>query len=252
MTEQKPTKTKKKEAIAFSASDEVPILRAKELTKIFAHPSKQKVNYPLFANTTFEMLPEKPNFLVGPSGSGKTTFLKMLLGIEQPDAGELFLGSLNLTQLTLKERQEYLRTVGYMDQFSSRYLSLSLSVRQNLDYSLALYQKNSREIQQAMIKSVAEAFGLEDLLEQRTVYLSGGELRRLSVACSLIFSPKVLLCDEPTAQLDKANKNNLMELLKTYLENEKVLLVITTHDLSLLSYGAVYKIEERRIVQCQS
>ncbi|MCF2144784.1 MAG: ATP-binding cassette domain-containing protein [Candidatus Heimdallarchaeota archaeon] len=221
--------------------------RILELTKIFPHPSKKQTNIPLFAGTSFEMGNKRLNFIIGPSGSGKTTLIKILMGIEPINAGEVIFEEHALQTLSNKERRDYLAKIGYMDQFPAKYLFLDLTVLQNLSYALALRRKMPRETRQKLIKATAEQFNLEPLLRKKTLFLSGGELRRLALLCSMIFAPKILLCDEPTAQLDKENKTAVMKTIKELREMNESLIVIATHDYEIITEGVVFEINDRRI-----
>lgn len=222
-------------------------LSAIELTKIFPHPSKEEVNIALFAGAYFEMNSKDLNFIVGPSGSGKTTLLKMIMGIEPLSAGELLLNDKAIPLLKGKEKNQFLQTIGYMDQFPARYLSLLLSVEKNLDFSLLLYTSLQREERKKRIKSHASTLGLTKLLNQQTITLSGGEMRRLALACSIIFDPTILICDEPTAQLDGKNKTMILSLLGKIQQEVNSLIIVSTHDQSILQSHPTYEIKDRRI-----
>jgi ABC-type lipoprotein export system ATPase subunit len=223
-------------------------LKVDSLTKIFPHPSKEAVNISLFANTSFQMSSETVNFLVGPSGSGKSTLLRILMGIESFDAGEVFINQSQLNNLQGLAKRQFLGTVGFMDQFPAKYLFMNESISFNLHYTLKLYKKgHTKEERQRRIVEIAELFTFADKLDRRLAVLSGGELRRVSLACAIITEPILLLCDEPSAHLDQAIKHNLMEAINKAKNVHDTLIIIATHDRSLLSHGLVYEIEDRRI-----
>ena len=224
-------------------------LKAIELTKIFPHPSKEGTNIPIFAGASFEMMSNNINFVIGPSGSGKTTLLRILMGIESINAGEIFLDERVIHQLKGKEKIQFLKTVGYMDQFPAKFLSMNFSVRQNLDYSLVLRKKIPTEERKKIIQEIAEHFEISNLLNRKTILLSGGELRRLALACNLIFEPKVLLCDEPTSHLDSENKEMVMNTISKLNDLFDTLIVIASHDNSIIGSNPTFTISERRIVK---
>ncbi len=226
-------------------------LKAVELTKIFPHPSKEETYIPLFAGANFEMTAKKPNFLVGISGSGKTTLFRIISSLEPINAGEIFLDEIAIHRLKGKEKIEYLRTLGVMDQFPAKYLSMILTAKQNMDYTLTLYTSLLREEREKRIIETATNFDIFNLLEKKTIYLSGGELRRLSLACSLIYEPSLLLCDEPTSQLDKENKERIMKTLNKMNELYNTMIIIATHDIEVIGKNPTFKIDERRIIKCQ-
>lgn len=223
------------------------ILRASELTKIFPHPSKEKTSIPLFAGVSFEMTTNKPNFVIGPSGSGKTTLIRILMSVEPVDAGEIFLNDLAIHTIKNNERSSYFQKMGYMNQFPANYLTLDFTVQQNLKQALLLHSKLKNEECRKIIQSIAELFDIDQLLQQKTLFLSGGELRRLSLACSTIFNPEILFCDEPTAQLDDENKKMVMQSFRDLQKETDCLIIIATHDQSILEAGDVFEIKDRRI-----
>jgi putative ABC transport system ATP-binding protein len=230
-------------------TDQSKTLKAIELTKIFPHPSKENTNIPIFAGASFEMKSNDVNFLIGPSGSGKTTLLRILMGIESINAGEIFLDETAIHQLKGKEKNQYLRNLGYMDQFPAKFLSLDFSVWQNLDYSLVLHKEILLEERKTIIHEIAEHFELTNLLNRKTILLSGGELRKLALACNMIFEPKILLCDEPTSHLDSENKELVMNTISKLNDLFDTLIVIASHDNSIIGSNPTFTISDRRIVK---
>ena len=226
-------------------------LKAIELTKIFPHPSKEETNIPLFAGASFEMTSDQLNFVIGVSGSGKTTLFRIISSIEPMNAGELFFNDLAVHRITGQEKVSYLRSLSFMDQFPAKYLFLPLSVKQNLDYTLTLYTSLLREEREKKILETVSVFDIENLLERKAMFLSGGELRRLSLACNIIYNPILLLCDEPTAQLDDVNKSKVMDSIRKMNELYETMIIIASHDRSIIANEPTYEINERRISKCQ-
>lgn len=227
------------------------ILKAIELTKIFPHPSKEETKFPLFAGSSFEFKSQKPNFIVGVSGSGKTTLFRIIASLEPINAGEIFLDDIAIHRLKDKEKIKYLQTIGLMDQFPSKYLSLNLTVKQNLEYTLTLYTSIPKEEREKRISEISSAINLTDIIDRKTILLSGGELRKVGLASSIIHKPTLLLCDEPTAQLDKENKVKVLKAIEKLNKLYNTLILIATHDHSIIGRNPMYKIEERRIEKCQ-
>ncbi len=223
-------------------------LSINELTKIFPHPSKPNTNIPIFANVSLNMDAKRLNFLIGPSGSGKTTLFRILLKIEVINAGEIHFDNQVIHYLSHKLRTKYLQSVGFMDQFPARYLSMRLTVKENLDYVLLLRSTLNSNERQERIQSIVKELNITNLLEQKVQTLSGGELRRLGLACTIISKPTLLLLDEPTAQLDAENKKLVMNTINQLYSIYKPLIIITTHDQSIIEEkSAVYEIKNRRI-----
>lgn len=226
-------------------------MKAIKLTKIFPHPSKEETNIPIFAGTTFEITSKKPNFLIGPSGSGKTTLLRILMSIESINAGEIYFNELPIYRLKGKEQNEYLRSIGYLDQFPAKYLTMHFSVKKNLQFTLNLHNDFAKEELKRKITEISTNVGLDKHLDKKTIYLSGGELRRLSIACSVIYEPSILFLDEPTAQLDDMSKAKIMEIIAELHEKYNLLLLIATHDYSIITKNPTYEISNGSIVKCQ-
>jgi len=226
-------------------------LKAIELTKIFPHPSKEETNIPLFAGASFEMTSDQLNFIVGVSGSGKTTLFRIISSIEPMNAGELFFNDLAVHRITGQEKVSYLRSLSFMDQFPAKYLFLPLTVKQNLDYTLTLYTSLTREEREKKILETVNIFDIANLLERKAMFLSGGELRRLSLACNIIYNPILLLCDEPTAQLDDVNKSKVMDSIRKMNELYETMIIIASHDRSIIDNEPTYEIADRRINKCQ-
>ncbi|HUT79811.1 MAG TPA: ATP-binding cassette domain-containing protein [Candidatus Bathyarchaeia archaeon] len=229
-------------------SSDTKILIAKDITKIFPDPYKENTNINIFAGATFNMSSSNLNFLVGPSGSGKTTLLRIILGIEKIDAGELFFNDLPIYKLKAKEKIAYLRTIGYMDQFPAKYLALHIPVKKNIAFSLAMHNHLSREERNKRILDFTTDFGIKDLLDKRTIHLSGGEMRRLGLICNTIFYPSILLLDEPTAQLDQENCDMVIKVITNFHDLSDDLILISTHDQSIINQNPKFLIEKYKVI----
>ncbi|MCF2143296.1 MAG: ATP-binding cassette domain-containing protein [Candidatus Heimdallarchaeota archaeon] len=229
----------------------VRTLRAIELTKIFPHPYKKDVHIPLFAAASFQIDAKKVNFLVGISGSGKTTLLRIISGLEGINAGELYLDEMAIHNLGGKEKLRYLRSLGFLDQFPAKYLSMNLSVFQNLEQTLILYCKLQREVRKKKINELISNLNINNLRDKKLRHLSGGELRRVGFACSIVFTPSILLCDEPTAQLDTENKQIVLETIQKAHELYEMLIIVTTHNHSIIGKNPLFEIDERRVIRRQ-
>lgn len=232
-------------------ADNESTLKAINVTKIFPHPFKEETNIPIFAGATFDMLSSQLNFLVGASGSGKTTLLRIILGIEAINAGEIYFNDLPIYRLKGKEKISFFKNVGYLDQFPAKFLSLHFSIKKNLDYALALHLDLPKEERIKRIQEVTRNFGLYKLLDERTIHLSGGELRRLSLACNIIFEPTILLCDEPTSQLDDISKQLVMNTIIKLHEENNFMILIATHDHSIIREYPKYEIKNGKVSRCQ-
>lgn len=157
--------------------------------------------------------------LIGKNGSGKTTLLKMMAGLEKPTSGLI---QFNDTQYKWGQcRAELLNNFMYLHQ---QPFMLEGSVRANLRYTL----KVSRQATQTIDKAIQWA-GLEDIIELDAKSLSGGEKQRVAIARAYLRSPRVVLLDEPTANLDHQSRIRTLELLKQF-KQQGIAMIIASHD----------------------
>lgn len=196
---------------------------------------------------------EKGEFVsvMGASGSGKSTLLNLLGGLDDPTQGRVFYHNADSEQAenifdmddtTLSEFR--LRRIGFI--FQSYNLVPELTVRENI----LLPQAIAMEIRddERMLK-IAEKLGLSDRLDHLPWQLSGGQQQRAAIARALINQPEILLCDEPTGNLDSRSGENVMELLKMLNSDYKITVVMITHDPLLAAQTTrTIKISDGRIV----
>ena len=169
--------------------------------------------------------------IVGPSGSGKSTLLHILGCVDRTDAGELTIGGQSVTQQS-DAKLAHLRsqTLGFVFQFF--YFQPHLSVGKNLEVPL-MATRQKRHERQERVRTTAEWVGIGDVLARRPNQLSGGQLQRAAIARALINSPQVILADEPTGNLDRANTERVLELLLRIQRERGMALVVVTHDQSV-------------------
>lgn len=173
---------------------------------------------------------EKGEFIVisGPSGSGKSTLLNIVGGLDAPSKGEVILDDVKLTGLGEHElSKERLNNIGFV--FQAYNLIPVLTAKENIEYIMTLqgWEKKKRE---ARVHEVAKELGIDDLLDKRPDQLSGGQQQRVAVARAVASKPGLILADEPTANLDSKNAEDLMELMKELNEKEEVTIIFSSHD----------------------
>ena len=160
--------------------------------------------------------------LLGPSGCGKTTLLRLIAGLERADAGQIFLGDKEITDLPIHERPVNI-------VFQNYALFPHLNVFDNVAYSLKLKKIPKQEIKEKVLK-ILEAFHLENHVHKLTTQLSGGQQQRVALARAIVNEPAVLLLDEPLAALDfKLRERMLIELIELQ-DKLKTTFVYVTHD----------------------
>ncbi len=171
--------------------------------------------------------------ILGPSGCGKSTLLKVIAGILPHTSGSIFWQGKDLENEDLPAHQ-----LGYVPQFSCT--QPRLSVQENLFYGARLRQKGTRQEIEARVEQVMEEAGLQDLQDRRAGVLSGGQLRRLSLAMELTTRPSLLLADEVTSGLDPKSEEEITELLSSLAREQGRLILLVTHSLRHMeSYDSI-------------
>lgn len=158
--------------------------------------------------------------MIGPSGSGKTTFIKMLVGMEKPDAGHVQVLNTPMPNLTI------LQKIGYMAQSDALYPTLT--GKENLQFFAAVF-KLSKSEQKERIAYTAKLVNLEADLNKKVATYSGGMKRRLSLAIALIQNPEILILDEPTVGIDPELRQQIWQELLRLKEQEGKTILVTTH-----------------------
>lgn len=164
--------------------------------------------------------------IIGASGSGKSTILKLVMGLEKPDEGQIFIEGEEVTGFKERELVRVRQRMGMVFQESA--LFDSLNVRENVAYRLYELGTNENEIEQRVRKGLGFV-GLEDAIEKMPSELSGGMKRRVALARALIGEPEIMLYDEPTAGLDPVTSRRINELIIALRDINNVTAVFVTH-----------------------
>ena len=172
--------------------------------------------------------------IVGPSGIGKTTLLNLLAGILTPGKGSIVVADYNIAELGHEDRQDY-RAIKMGLVFQEFELLEYLSVLDNvlLPFRVSTVLKLNNEVIDNAKKLCSE-IGLGDKLSRYPGYLSQGERQRVAVCRALVTNPILLLCDEPTGNLDRVNRDHVIDILFRYSETKAAPLIIVTHDQDLV------------------
>lgn len=201
------------------------IIEIKNLHKVYT-----ETEIPVRAVNGIDLSFEQGEFtaIVGPSGSGKTTFLNMLGGLDKPTEGEVVIDGINIGSLNSKQVIDFrLKNIGFV--FQAYNLIPVLTAKENVEFIMQLQNQNKKEREQRAIEML-QAVGLGDRLNSRPAKLSGGQQQRVAVARALASKPKFILADEPTANLDSASTNNLLEIMQELNKKENITFIFSTHD----------------------
>ena len=174
---------------------------------------------------------EKGEFIaiVGPSGSGKSTLLHLLGGVDNPSSGKIFIDGNDISKYSSKELALFRRRkVGLIYQFYN--LIPNLTVRHNIELPLKL---DKRKINDEALLDIVRKLGIENKLDSFPSELSGGQQQRVAIARSLVYSPSLVLADEPTGNLDRENSREIIEILKYFNRTLKQTIIVITHDESI-------------------
>ena len=185
--------------------------------------------------------------LIGPSGSGKTTLLQLIGCLDKPDMGVVQIKGPDVTRFSANQRADLRRTsIGFVFQFFA--LVPVLTTYENVELPLLLSGVKPTERRERVL-TLLRAVGLEDRAKHRPDQLSGGQQQRVAIARALVPRPVLLLADEPTANLDTANGQQVMELMARLNQETGTAFVYATHDPRVIAFARrVVKLQDGMIV----
>ncbi len=166
--------------------------------------------------------------LMGPSGSGKTTLLNLIGGLDRPDRGEIDVAGQRIDRLSSGQLAKWrARHVGFIFQFYN--LLPVLTAERNVEVPLLLTNLSSRE-RKRNVQAALDLVGLADRAKHKPAELSGGQQQRVAIARALVADPTLLVCDEPTGDLDRETSGSILELLQLLNREQGKTIVMVTHD----------------------
>ncbi|MBN1932675.1 MAG: ABC transporter ATP-binding protein [Desulfobacterales bacterium] len=206
------------------------VVKTKNLNKDF-FLGKTKIRALIDINISVE----KGEFLAiaGPSGSGKTTLLNLIGCIDLPTSGIIRIDSIDTNRLSSNELANLRASkIGFI--FQSFNLIPVFSALENVEYPLFKKKKNKKERKEIVMKAL-EDVGIEKFAKHKPDELSGGQRQRVAIARALVTNPKIILADEPTANLDQKTGATILDIMKKINEEHKTVFIFSTHDSKIMS-----------------
>jgi len=174
--------------------------------------------------------------LMGPSGSGKTTLLNLIGGLDRPDQGEIDVAGQRIDKLSNRDLAKWrARNVGFVFQFYN--LMPMLSAERNVELPLLLTNL-SRARRKQNVQAALHLVGLADRASHKPSELSGGQQQRVAIARALVADPSLLVCDEPTGDLDRHTAEEILNLMQTLNREQNKTIIMVTHDPKAAEYAS--------------
>lgn len=187
-----------------------------------------EVDVPVIKHVDLLIRPAQFTVLLGPSGSGKTTLLNMIGGIDRPDTGEVIVAGRNLNELTDNQLSDFrAENVGFI--FQNFNLLPVLTAYENIEYPLLLAGLSGKR-RHARVIRLLDAVGLADRSRNLPGQLSGGQRQRVAIARALARRPKLVIADEPTANLDSKTGAAILQLMRHMQQSHRISFVFSSHD----------------------
>src|SRR3989339_1303193 len=193
---------------------------------------------------SFEIEPASFVSFVGPSGSGKTTLLNLIGCLDKPTTGTLTVDGMDVASLDRKASAAFRgKTIGFI--FQDFNLLPVLTVYENIEYPLLMVQKVPPAERQRRVTALLEAVGMSDQRDKKPDQISGGQKQRVAVARALVTNPKLVLADEPTANLDHNTAYMVLNLMKQMRDEFKTTFIFSTHDPKIVGEAEIiYMLED--------
>lgn len=205
--------------------DSEPLVRLSNIHKTY---QKGKTSVPVLANLQLDIQRGEFLALMGPSGSGKTTLLNLLGGLDSPSSGELVVNGQRIDHFSSAQLTQWRAgNVGFIFQFYN--LMPVLTAERNVELPLLLTSLTRKE-RKLHVAAALELVGLADRASHYPRELSGGQEQRVAIARALVSDPNLLLCDEPTGDLDRTTADEILALLQELNREQKKTIVMVTHD----------------------
>jgi len=186
--------------------------------------------------------------IMGPSGSGKSTLLNIIGCLDKPDEGEMYIDSVEVTGLARNELADVRAAkIGFI--FQSFNLIPVLNVYENIEFPLFIKdEKAKKNEKREWIMKLINEVGLQQQIKHKPDQLSGGQRQRVAIARALVTKPKIVLADEPTANLDSETAGAIISLMQKLNKEENVTFIFSTHDPSITKYATnIYQLKDGKL-----
>jgi putative ABC transport system ATP-binding protein len=186
--------------------------------------------------------------IMGPSGSGKSTLLSIIGCLDKPDEGEVYIDSVEVTGLARNELADVRAAkIGFI--FQSFNLIPVLNVYENIEFPLFIKDEKAKKSEKReWIMKLINEVGLQQQIKHKPDQLSGGQRQRVAIARALVTKPKIVLADEPTANLDSETAGAIISLMQKLNKEENVTFVFSTHDPSITKYATnIYQLKDGKL-----
>ena len=181
-------------------------------------------------NISFYFERGKTNLIIGESGSGKTTLLRILIGLHKIDSGNILYDGRDFTKLQIKEKRKLRQEIGVLFQRGALYDFMN--VEENIMFPLTMFTNNSEEEKLERVNDCLKRVNLENCNNLKISELSGGMVKRVSIARAIVMNPNYLLCDEPNSGLDPKTAIIIDNLIKEITEESNITTIVNTHDMN--------------------
>lgn len=200
------------------------ILRVKNISKKFKDKGSEVI---ALDDISFDLKKSEDLAIIGPSGSGKTTLLQIMSGLSDPTEGEVLIENKKVNAGSDNQISEFRNeTIGFV--FQNIYLQEYFTALENVMLPMLVKNTPKKEAR-ARAEELLNLVGLHDRMNHRPSKLSGGEEQRVGIARALANNPKIIMADEPTAKLDRSNRDKVIDIFKKISE-QGISLIIITHD----------------------
>jgi len=221
------------------------LVKAENVTKIYR---MGEIEVEAIKSVSFDIEPASFISFIGPSGSGKTTLLNLIGCLDKPTSGTLKVAGVNTSELTRQESAAFRgQNLGFI--FQDFNLIPVLTVYENVEYPLLIVQNIPAEERRSRVISLLKTVGMIDQRHKYPDQISGGQKQRTAVARALVTNPRLVLADEPTANLDSKTAFMVVDTMRQMKEEFGVTFVFSTHDPKIVGeVETVYTLQDGKLV----